>query len=95
MAAWKCTCRSGGAIYKFEMAGTPRTVTWTIVLPVISTSLNFVVFGAAIGSRIQGIGYGAFIVPGLVVLSLFCQNINLELSPRIQMVEAMERLEFP
>ena len=67
------------AIYVFEMARARRTVTQTIVSPVISTSLYFVVFGAAIGSRIQsvgGIGYGSFIVPGLVMLSLLGQSIS-------------------
>ena len=67
------------AIYLFEMARARRTVTQTIVSPVISTSLYFVVFGAAIGSRIQsvgGIGYGSFIVPGLVMLSLLAQSIS-------------------
>ncbi len=66
------------AIYKFEMARARRTVTQTIISPVISTSLYFVVFGAAIGSRIQsvgGVGYGSFIVPGLVMLSLLGQSI--------------------
>ena len=68
-----------GAIYKFEMARARRTVTQTIVSPVISTSLYFVVFGAAIGSRIQSVGgvsYGSFIVPGLVMLSLLAQSIS-------------------
>jgi ABC-2 type transport system permease protein len=67
------------AIYMFEMARARRTVTQTIISPVISTSLYFVVFGAAIGSRIQsvgGIGYGSFIVPGLVMLSLLAQSIS-------------------
>ena len=67
------------AIYKFEMARARRTVTQTIVSPVISTSLYFVVFGAALGSRIQsvgGVGYGSFIVPGLVMLSLLGQSIS-------------------
>ena len=67
------------AIYMFEMARARRTVTQTIVSPVISTTLYFVVFGAAIGSRIQsvgGIGYGSFIVPGLVMLSLLAQSIS-------------------
>ena len=67
------------AIYKFEMARTLRTVLQSIVSPVISTSLYFVVFGAAIGSRIQnidGISYGAFIVPGLIMLSLLTQSIT-------------------
>ena len=66
------------AIYKFEMARTGRTLMQSIISPVISTSLYFVVFGAAIGGRIQqidGISYGAFIVPGLIMLSLFTQSI--------------------
>ena len=67
------------AIYNFEMARTWRTLMQSIVSPVISTSLYFVVFGAAIGSRIQtvgGISYGAFIVPGLIMLSLLTQSIS-------------------
>lgn len=67
------------AIYRFEMARTFRTVLQSIVSPVISTSLYFVVFGAAIGSRItdvDGVGYGAFIVPGLIMLSLLTQSIS-------------------
>ena len=67
------------AIYAFEMARTRRTLMQSIVSPVISTSLYFVVFGAAIGSRIpqvQGISYGAFIVPGLIMLSLLTQSIS-------------------
>ncbi|TMG86718.1 MAG: ABC transporter permease [Betaproteobacteria bacterium] len=67
------------AIYAFEMARTRRTLMQSIISPVISTSLYFVVFGAAIGSRIQhveGISYGAFIVPGLVMLSLLTQSIS-------------------
>src|SRR6201988_3223477 len=67
------------AIYKFEMARTWRTLMQSIIAPVISTSLYFVVFGAAIGSRIQeggGISYGAFIVPGLIMLSLLTQSIS-------------------
>lgn len=67
------------AIYAFEMARTRRTLMQSIVSPVISTSLYFVVFGAAIGSRIQevhGVSYGAFIVPGLVMLSLLTQSIS-------------------
>lgn len=67
------------AIYKFEMARTLRTVLQSIVSPVISTSLYFVVFGAAIGSRmteIDGVSYGAFIVPGLIMLSLLTQSIT-------------------
>jgi ABC-2 type transport system permease protein len=67
------------AIYRFEMARTGRTLLQSIVSPVISTSLYFVVFGAAIGSRIQeigGIGYGSFIVPGLIMLSLLTQSVS-------------------
>jgi ABC-2 type transport system permease protein len=67
------------AIYRFEMARTGRTLLQSIVSPVISTSLYFVVFGAAIGSRIaevDGISYGAFIVPGLIMLSLLTQSIS-------------------
>ena len=66
------------AIYKYEMARTVRTLMQSVVSPVISTSLYFVVFGAAIGSRIteiNGITYGTFIVPGLVMLSLLTQSI--------------------
>ncbi len=66
------------AIYKYEMARTLRTLMQSVVSPVISTSLYFVVFGAAIGSRIteiNGISYGTFIVPGLVMLSLLTQSI--------------------
>lgn len=67
------------AIYKFEMARAWRTVMQSIVSPVLSTSLYFIVFGAAIGSRISqidGISYGAFIVPGLIMLSLLTQSIS-------------------
>ena len=67
------------AIYKFEMARTFRTLLQSLVSPVISPSLYFVVFGAAIGSRITDIGgvsYGAFIVPGLIMLSLLMQSIS-------------------
>ena len=67
------------AIYKFEMARTWRTLLQSIVAPVVSTSLYFVVFGAAIGSRISevdGVSYGAFIVPGLIMLSLLTQSIT-------------------
>src|SRR5688572_12845076 len=70
--------RAVGAIYKFEMARAGRTIFQSIVSPVISTSLYFVVFGAAIGSRISeidGVSYGAFIVPGLIMLSLLTQSI--------------------
>ncbi|MEA2941640.1 MAG: type transport system permease protein [Bradyrhizobium sp.] len=66
------------AIYLFEMARAWRTLFQSIVSPVISTSLYFVVFGAAIGSRIteiEGVSYGAFIVPGLIMLSLLTQSI--------------------
>jgi ABC-2 type transport system permease protein len=66
------------AIYAFEMARTRRTLWQSIVSPVISTSLYFVVFGAAIGSRItqiEGVSYGAFIVPGLIMLTLLTQSV--------------------
>nr|ACN58929.1 ABC-2 type transporter [uncultured bacterium BLR7] len=66
------------SIYYFEMARAWRTLSQTIVSPVISTSLYFVVFGAAIGSRIteiEGVSYGSFIVPGLIMLSLLTQSI--------------------
>jgi ABC-2 type transport system permease protein len=66
------------AIYTFEMARTGRTLLQSIVSPVISTSLYFVVFGAAIGSRIteiEGVSYGAFIVPGLIMLTLLTQSV--------------------
>ena len=66
------------SIYIFEMARAGRTLLQSIISPVISTSLYFVVFGAAIGSRIQeidGVAYGAFIVPGLIMLSLLTQSI--------------------
>jgi len=66
------------AIYKFEMARALRTIWQSLVTPVITTSLYFVVFGSAIGSRmteIDGVPYGAFIVPGLIMLSLFTQSI--------------------
>ena len=67
------------AIYAFEMARTRRTLMQSVISPVVSTSLYFVVFGAAIGSRIpevDGIGYGAFLVPGLIMLSLLTQSIS-------------------
>src|SRR5271169_3417408 len=70
--------RAVRAIYLFEMARTWRTLLQSIVSPVLSTSLYFVVFGAAIGSRItsiEGVSYGAFIVPGLIMLSLLTQSI--------------------
>jgi ABC-2 type transport system permease protein len=66
------------AIYKFEMARTARTLAQSIVSPVISTSLYFVVFGAAMGSRItqiEGVAYGLFIVPGLIMLMLLTQSV--------------------
>ncbi|MEZ5788128.1 MAG: ABC transporter permease [Xanthobacteraceae bacterium] len=66
------------AIYRFEMARTGRTLLQSIISPVISTSLYFVVFGAAIGSRIteiEGVSYGAFIVPGLIMMMLMTQSV--------------------
>jgi ABC-2 type transport system permease protein len=66
------------AIYRFEMARALRTLWQSLVTPVITTSLYFVVFGAAIGSRmtqVSDVSYGAFIVPGLIMLSLFTQSI--------------------
>lgn len=67
------------AIYTFEMSRTKRTITQSIVSPVLSTVLYFVVFGGAIGSRIEsvdGISYGAFIVPGLIMLSVMTQSLS-------------------
>ncbi|GGX58513.1 ABC transporter permease [Saccharospirillum salsuginis] len=67
------------AIYLFEMARTWRTVLQSVATPVISTSLYFVVFGSAIGSRmveIDGVSYGAFIIPGLIMLTLLMQSIS-------------------
>ena len=67
------------AIYLFEMARTRRTLLQSIVAPVLSTALYFVVFGAAIGGRIsevEGVAYGSFIVPGLVMLSLLTQSVS-------------------
>lgn len=67
------------AIYAFEMARTRRTLFQSIVSPVISTSLYFVIFGSAIGSRIaeiDGISYGSFIVPGLIMLSLLTESVS-------------------
>jgi ABC-2 type transport system permease protein len=66
------------AIYRFEMARFMRTLLQSLLTPVITTSLYFVVFGAAIGARmatVDGVAYGAFIVPGLVMLSLFTESI--------------------
>jgi ABC-2 type transport system permease protein len=71
--------RAVWAIYVFEMSRTGRTLLQSIVSPVISTSLYFVVFGAAIGSRISeidGVSYGAFIVPGLIMLMLLTQSVS-------------------
>jgi len=67
------------AIYKFEMARALRTLFQSVVAPVLTTSLYFVVFGAAIGSRmteVDGVAYGAFIVPGLIMLSLFTESLS-------------------
>jgi ABC-2 type transport system permease protein len=67
------------AIYRFEMARTFRTITQSIVSPVLSTALYFLVFGSAIGGRVgqvDGVDYGAFIVPGLVMLSLLGESIS-------------------
>lgn len=67
------------AIYRYELARTRRTVFQSVVSPVLSTALYFVVFGSAIGSRIQeveGIAYGAFIVPGLIMMSVLTQSIS-------------------
>ena len=67
------------AIYVFEMARFFRTIAQSLISPVLSTSLYFVVFGAAIGSRIQeveGVSYGAFIVPGLIMLTVMTQGIS-------------------
>src|SRR5689334_2262733 len=71
--------RAVWAIYVLEMARTGRTIGQSIVAPVLTTSLYFIVFGAAIGSRMQqidGVPYGAFIVPGLVMLSLLTQSVT-------------------
>ena len=67
------------AIYRFEMERARRTLWQSLVTPVITTSLYFIVFGAAIGSRISevdGVPYGAFIVPGLIMLSLFTESLS-------------------
>lgn len=67
------------AIYRFEMARAFRTITQSIASPVLSTSLYFIVFGAAIGSRmgdVDGVSYGAFIIPGLLMLSLLGESIS-------------------
>ena len=68
-----------GAIYRFEMARTFRTLLQSVVSPVLSTSLYFIVFGTAIGSRIQeveGVTYGAFIVPCLIMLTVLTQSVS-------------------
>ena len=67
------------AIYKFEMARAVRTIMQSIIAPVVSTSLYFIVFGTAIGSKISqldGISYGAFIIPGLMMLSIMTTSVN-------------------
>lgn len=67
------------AIYRFEMARSLRTLWQSLVGPVLTTSLYFIVFGGAIGSRMQsveGVGYGSFIVPGLIMLSLLTQSVG-------------------
>ena len=67
------------AIYRFEMARFGRTFWTSLVMPVITTALYFIVFGSAIGSRmdqVSGVGYGAFIVPGLMMLSMFTESIS-------------------
>ena len=67
------------AIYRFEMARSLRTLWQSLVAPVLTTSLYFIVFGGAIGSRMQtvdGVGYGSFIVPGLIMLSLLTQSVG-------------------
>ncbi len=74
-----CNLRGMWAIYRTEMARTRRTVWQSVATPVITTMLYFIVFGGAIGSRMQhvgGVGYGAFIVPGLVMLTLLTQGIS-------------------
>ncbi len=79
MSSWHFNRRGVAAIYKFEMARFRRTVLQSIVTPVITTSLYFVVFGSAIGSRITTIGgtsYGAFIVPGLIMLMLLTESLS-------------------
>ena len=67
------------AIYAFEMSRTRRTLMQSVASPVLSTSLYFIVFGAAIGARVQeidGIGYGAFIVPGLIMMAILTQSVS-------------------
>jgi ABC-2 type transport system permease protein len=75
---WTFNAHAVAAIYQFEMARALRTLLQSVVTPVITTSLYFVVFGAAIGSRMSQVGgvpYGSFIVPGLMMLSLLTQSI--------------------
>jgi len=79
MSAAAFNARGVRAIYKFEMARFRRTLVQSLVTPIISTSLYFVVFGSAIGSRIStvhGVSYGAFIVPGLIMLSLLTESLG-------------------
>ena len=79
MSGWTFNRHGVWAIYRFEMARALRTLLQSLVTPVISTSLYFVVFGAAIGSRMtdmDGVPYGAFIVPGLIMLSLFTESLS-------------------
>lgn len=67
------------AIYRFEMARMRRTLMQSVASPVLSTSLYFIVFGAAIGARVEqidGIGYGAFIVPGLIMMAILTQSVS-------------------
>ncbi len=79
MSAPGFNLRGTSAIYKFEMARFKRTLWQSLVTPVITTALYFVVFGSAIGSRMSHVGtvpYGAFIVPGLIMLSLFTESLS-------------------
>ena len=79
MSAVAFNQRGVWAIYKFEMARFKRTVIQSLVTPIVTTSLYFVVFGSAIGSRItsvHGVPYGAFIVPGLLMLSLLTESLS-------------------
>ena len=79
MSSWTFNRFGVWAIYRFEMARALRTLWQSVAAPVISTSLYFVVFGSAIGSRmghVDGVSYGSFIVPGLIMLSLFTQSIS-------------------
>ena len=75
----KLNFRAIKSIYRFEMARTGRTLMQSVASPVLSTSLYFVVFGSAIGSRItsvEGVSYGAFIIPGLIMLTLLTQSVS-------------------